>query len=182
LFVNNEVNSTVTQNPTDAAASAETPESAPRAHATASYYLHAILDNVLPLLLILGVWIEDGFGRDSSITAIDNVTLEVMDGEFVTLIGPSGCGKSTLLMILAGLYEKTSGPDVPSRGGFGRFLPLFRGGQFRMKGQESILILYHDVLEPIFIIPGWIIRTVMPSEIPAPAFRSEQSSGRNDFG
>jgi len=42
----------------------------------------------------------------SSITAIENVTLEVMEGEFVTIIGPSGCGKSTLLMILAGLYER----------------------------------------------------------------------------
>lgn len=53
--------------------------------------------------------IDDGFGRFSSITAIDNVTLEVMEGEFITIIGPSGCGKSTLLMILAGLYDKTSG-------------------------------------------------------------------------
>ena len=53
--------------------------------------------------------IEDGFGRTSSITAIEDVTLKVMEGEFVTIIGPSGCGKSTLLMILAGLYEKTSG-------------------------------------------------------------------------
>ena len=53
--------------------------------------------------------IDEGFGRLSSITAIDNINLEVKEGELVTLIGPSGCGKSTLLMILAGLYEKTSG-------------------------------------------------------------------------
>ena len=53
--------------------------------------------------------VDEGFGRYSSITAIDNVNLEVQDGELITLIGPSGCGKSTLLMILAGLYEKSSG-------------------------------------------------------------------------
>ena len=53
--------------------------------------------------------VDEGFGRFSSITAIDNVNLEVGEGELVTIIGPSGCGKSTLLMILAGLYEKSSG-------------------------------------------------------------------------
>ncbi|MBI4522793.1 MAG: ABC transporter ATP-binding protein [Deltaproteobacteria bacterium] len=53
--------------------------------------------------------IDEGFGRYSSITAIDDVNLEVNEGELVTIIGPSGCGKSTLLMIIAGLYDKTSG-------------------------------------------------------------------------
>lgn len=53
--------------------------------------------------------IDEGFGRYSSITAIDNINLEVREGELVTIIGPSGCGKSTLLMILAGLYDQSSG-------------------------------------------------------------------------
>ncbi|MGH7831379.1 MAG: ABC transporter ATP-binding protein [Candidatus Binatia bacterium] len=53
--------------------------------------------------------IDEGFGRFSTITAIDRINLEVSAGELVTIIGPSGCGKSTLLMILAGLYDKTSG-------------------------------------------------------------------------
>jgi ABC-type nitrate/sulfonate/bicarbonate transport system ATPase subunit len=53
--------------------------------------------------------VDEGFGRVTLITAIDKVNLEVSEGELVTIIGPSGCGKSTLLMILAGLYEKSSG-------------------------------------------------------------------------
>ncbi len=53
--------------------------------------------------------IDEGFGRFTSITAIEKVDLQVPEGELVTIIGPSGCGKSTLLMILAGLYEKSSG-------------------------------------------------------------------------
>lgn len=53
--------------------------------------------------------VEEGFGKITSITAIEDINLEVKEGELVTIIGPSGCGKSTLLMILAGLYEKTSG-------------------------------------------------------------------------
>src|SRR4051812_36932910 len=41
--------------------------------------------------------------------AVDGVSLEVGDGEFLVLVGPSGCGKSTLLRLLAGLEDVTDG-------------------------------------------------------------------------
>ena len=41
--------------------------------------------------------------------AVDDVSLEVADGEFMVLVGPSGCGKSTLLRMIAGLEAITSG-------------------------------------------------------------------------
>ena len=41
--------------------------------------------------------------------ALNNVSLEVKDGEFVAIMGPSGCGKSTLLIILGLLDTPTSG-------------------------------------------------------------------------
>jgi ABC-type nitrate/sulfonate/bicarbonate transport system ATPase subunit len=47
--------------------------------------------------------------RGGEFAALDDVTLEVGDGEFVALIGPSGAGKSTLCRILAGLAEPTCG-------------------------------------------------------------------------
>jgi len=40
---------------------------------------------------------------------LKNVDLEIVDGEFLTLVGPSGCGKTTLLRIIAGLERQTAG-------------------------------------------------------------------------
>ena len=47
------------------------------------------------------------YGQD--ILAVDNIDLEIREGEFMVLLGPSGCGKSTTLRMIAGLEEVTSG-------------------------------------------------------------------------
>jgi ABC-type Fe3+/spermidine/putrescine transport system ATPase subunit len=44
-----------------------------------------------------------------STVAVDNVVLDIADGEFVTLLGPSGCGKTTTLRMIAGLVRPTAG-------------------------------------------------------------------------
>ncbi len=48
-------------------------------------------------------------GTKDTFTAIDDIDIDVADGEFLVLVGPSGCGKSTLLDLLGGLSEPTSG-------------------------------------------------------------------------
>jgi multiple sugar transport system ATP-binding protein len=45
----------------------------------------------------------------NGVKAVDDVDLEIHDGEFVVLVGPSGCGKSTLLRMIAGLEDVTAG-------------------------------------------------------------------------
>lgn len=55
--------------------------------------------------------ISQSFEKDSgeSTNALEDVNLEIKDGEFVCIIGPSGCGKTTLLRIIAGLDTPDSG-------------------------------------------------------------------------
>ncbi|TDL31376.1 ABC transporter ATP-binding protein [Jeotgalibacillus sp. S-D1] len=49
------------------------------------------------------------YKRQNSVTAIENISLDIEEGEFVCIVGPSGCGKTTLLRILAGLETQSSG-------------------------------------------------------------------------
>ena len=46
---------------------------------------------------------------NGEIEALKNISFDINEGEYISIIGPSGCGKSTLLSIIAGLESKTSG-------------------------------------------------------------------------
>lgn len=49
---------------------------------------------------------------NSRLVALDDVSLQIMDGEFVSIVGPSGCGKTTFLYVVDGLLPSTSGQIV----------------------------------------------------------------------
>jgi NitT/TauT family transport system ATP-binding protein len=49
---------------------------------------------------------------DRQFVALEDISIDIREGEFLSLIGPSGCGKSTLLRLVAGLIEPSSGTLV----------------------------------------------------------------------
>jgi NitT/TauT family transport system ATP-binding protein len=85
--------------------------------------------------------------RDGSVvTALQEVSFDVAQGEFVTIVGPSGCGKSTLLHIIAGVLDRSSG-DIELRGE-----PI--AGPRRDVGvvfQEPLLLPWRTVIENILL-------------------------------
>ncbi len=75
---------------------------------------------------------------------VSDVSLEVKEGEFITLIGPSGCGKSTVLNMIAGL-EKTTGGEIRLDGG----LITEPGADRVVMFQESALFPWLTVVENV---------------------------------
>ena len=55
------------------------------------------------------VFLDNVTKRFGQVLAVDSVTLEIKDKEFLVLVGPSGCGKSTTFRMVAGLEEITEG-------------------------------------------------------------------------
>jgi NitT/TauT family transport system ATP-binding protein len=62
----------------------------------------------MPKTLILNR-VKKTFNIGTSFEVLRDITLEVEEGEFVSIVGPSGCGKSILLYLIAGFLQKTSG-------------------------------------------------------------------------
>ncbi len=88
--------------------------------------------------------IEKRFGSQ---TALSQVSLNIGEGEFFSLLGPSGCGKSTLLRILAGL-EDASGGEIYWKGQRIDQLPA-RERPFNMVFQKYALFPHLDVFENV---------------------------------
>ncbi len=82
--------------------------------------------------------------RGRSVHALDEISLEMGEGEFVCLLGPSGCGKSTLLNIVAGLEQADDG-QVLCNGA-----PVTTPGRERMMMfQEPALFPWLDALDNV---------------------------------
>ena len=107
-------------------------------------YPAATLAQSPPVISVRGVTQRFGeAGAPQTVLALDDVSLDIRRGEFLTLLGPSGCGKSTLLNIIGGLVVPTEGAvtvnDTAVRG------PLPKAIAFVF--QESTLFPWYTVAE-----------------------------------
>ena len=57
----------------------------------------------------MGILLQNIGKRYGAVSVVDDLSLEINDGEFVVLLGPSGCGKTTTLRMIAGLEQPSSG-------------------------------------------------------------------------
>ncbi|WP_137290247.1 ABC transporter ATP-binding protein [Natronorubrum halophilum] len=93
------------------------------------------------------VRLENVTKRYGEETAVDDVSLEVKDGEFVTFVGPSGCGKSTTMETVAGLTPPTEGRVYIGDDDVTGLAPKDRG--VAMVFQNIALFPHMDVYENI---------------------------------
>ena len=106
--------------------------------------LPAELQNELPSKLSVQGVSKRFPTRKDVVHAIDDVSLEVGEGEFICLLGPSGCGKSTLLNIVAGLERADAGRVLCDRA------EVTEPGRDRMMMfQESALFPWLDALDNV---------------------------------
>ena len=63
----------------------------------------------MPPILSIKNLQKEFFSRGNRVLAVEDLSLDIEDGEFITIVGPSGCGKSTLLNCIIGLVHPTSG-------------------------------------------------------------------------
>ena len=106
------------------------------------------------------------YGRGTAaVTAIEDVSLGIAQGEFIAVVGPSGCGKSSLMKLISGLHPPAAGTltveGKPVRG------PLKSVG---MAFQNSNLLPWRTAIENV----------LLPLEIVEP-YRSRFSSEKNSY-
>src|SRR5688572_21670011 len=103
------------------------------------------LELIAPAKLVVKDVTKTFVNRRNTVTALDNVSLSVSEGEFVCLVGPSGCGKSTLLNLIAGLDTVDSG------------ILLSDGEPIAGTGRERMVMFQEHALFPWLDVTGNVL-------------------------
>jgi NitT/TauT family transport system ATP-binding protein len=84
--------------------------------------------------------------------AVSDVTMDVREGELISLVGPSGCGKTTVLKILAGLHEADGGTIQIGNAR----MPFDPGRDIGMVFQQALLLKWRTILDNV-LLPAEIV-------------------------
>jgi NitT/TauT family transport system ATP-binding protein len=84
--------------------------------------------------------------------AVSDVTLEVVEGELVSLVGPSGCGKTTVLKMLAGLHQPDGGTLTIGNSAS----PFDPGRDVGMVFQQALLLNWRNIIDNV-LLPAEIV-------------------------
>jgi len=95
-----------------------------------------------PVVSLSGVGKTFSRGDNETTVALESISLDIAQGEFVSLIGPSGCGKSTLLRVIGDLIQPTAG-DVRVNGKPAARARLDR--DYGMVFQAPVLFEWRDI-------------------------------------
>jgi NitT/TauT family transport system ATP-binding protein len=90
--------------------------------------------------------------KGAEFLAVSDVTMDVQEGELVSLVGPSGCGKTTVLKILAGLHEADGGTIKIGN----EKTPFDPARDIGMVFQQALLLKWRTVLDNV-LLPAEIV-------------------------
>jgi NitT/TauT family transport system ATP-binding protein len=95
---------------------------------------------------IAATGVSKQYGGPKGVLALDEVSLSIREGEFVSILGPSGCGKSTFLRCVAGL-ERATGGTIRVHNEPVRKPPANMGVVF----QRDVLLEWRSILDNMFL-------------------------------
>ena len=72
--------------------------------------------------------------------ALQDVSFQILEGEFFGIVGRNGSGKSTLLKLLAGIYRRRRGPDHDRRARVSPFIELGVGFNMELTARDNVII------------------------------------------
>src|SRR3978361_1079755 len=90
--------------------------------------------------------------KGAEFLAVSDVTMDVSEGELVSLVGPSGCGKTTVLKILAGLHGADGGTLKIGKSN----TPFDPGRDIGMVFQQALLLKWRTILDNV-LLPAEIV-------------------------